>query len=105
MPTAPQKDVDNLLQYYPEDPAAGCPFDTGLSNVLSRPPFDPSSCSILVDITFPARSYKRIAAVQGDIVFHGPRRFLLKYRANKQDSWAFSMSNSPQPEFWSLNYL
>jgi len=70
MPTASQSEVDGLMQYYPEDPAAGCPFDTESRNMLSQ-------------------SYKRIAAIQGDIVFHGPRRLLLKYRANKQDSWAF----------------
>jgi len=70
MPSASQREVDDLLEYYPEDPAAGCPFNTGPNNKLSQ-------------------SYKRIAAIQGDIVFHGPRRLLLKYRADKQDSWAF----------------
>ncbi len=39
--------------------------------------------------------YKRIAAIQGDIVFHGPRRLLLKYRASKQNSWAFSTLIKP----------
>jgi hypothetical protein len=43
--------------------------------------------------------FKRIAAIQGDIVFHGPRRFFLKYRASKQKSWAFCMSNFAQLEF------
>jgi len=33
--------------------------------------------------------FKRIAAIQGDIVFHGPRRFFLKYQSSKQNSWAF----------------
>jgi len=36
LPTAPQSDVDLLLQYYPEDVTAGCPFDTGLLNMLGR---------------------------------------------------------------------
>jgi acetylcholinesterase len=70
LPTAPKNQVDLLLQYYPEDVTAGCPFDTGPLNNLSV-------------------QYKRIAAIQGDIVFHGPRRLLLKYQANKQNSWAF----------------
>ncbi|KAH9968416.1 carotenoid ester lipase precursor [Lactifluus volemus] len=69
MPTASKNEVDSLLQNYPDDHSAGCPFDTGDSNVLGR--------------------YKRIAAIQGDIVFHGPRRLLLKYQASKQRSWAF----------------
>jgi hypothetical protein len=36
--------------------------------------------------------FKRTAALQGDFVFHGPRRLLLKHRANKQNSWAFGAS-------------
>jgi acetylcholinesterase len=36
LPTAPQNEVDLLLQYYPEDPTVGCPFDTGTGNVLSK---------------------------------------------------------------------
>ena len=48
--------------------------------------------------------YKRIAAIQGDIVFHGPRRLLLKYRASKQNSWAFSTLNLDQLKI-SLNFL
>ncbi len=36
LPTAPQNEVDLLLQYYPEDPTIGCPFDTGTENVLSK---------------------------------------------------------------------
>jgi len=70
LPTAVQSEVDLLLQYYPDDPRAGCPFDTGLRNILST-------------------QFKRIAAIQGDIVFHGPRRLLLKYQASKQRAWAF----------------
>ncbi len=34
--------------------------------------------------------FKRVAALQGDFVFHGPRRFTLKNRADKQKSWGFS---------------
>ncbi|KAH9968419.1 carotenoid ester lipase precursor [Lactifluus volemus] len=70
MPTAKKEEVDLLLRYYPDDPKAGCPFDTGLRNMYSL-------------------QFKRLAAIQGDIVFHGPRRLLLKYQANKQKSWAF----------------
>jgi hypothetical protein len=36
LPTAPQSDVDLLLQYYPEDVTVGCPFDTGFLNMLGR---------------------------------------------------------------------
>ncbi|KAI9454056.1 carotenoid ester lipase precursor [Lactarius psammicola] len=70
MPKAKDSQIDLLLKYYPDDQRAGCPFDTGIKNVFSP-------------------QFKRTAALQGDFVFHGPRRFLLKNRADKQKSWAF----------------
>jgi acetylcholinesterase len=41
MPDATESDVDLLLEYYPDDPSAGCPFDTGLRNILSIFPVKP----------------------------------------------------------------
>lgn len=70
MPAATDAQIDLLLQYHPDDYSAGCPFNTGHRNILSP-------------------QYKRIAAIQGDIVFHSPRRFFLKHRSSKQNSWAF----------------
>jgi acetylcholinesterase len=35
IPTASKGEIDVLLQYYPGDPSAGSPFETGLKNVLS----------------------------------------------------------------------
>jgi acetylcholinesterase len=35
MPNAKDSEIDLLLQYYPDDQRAGCPFDTGLKNALS----------------------------------------------------------------------
>ncbi|KAH9026413.1 carotenoid ester lipase precursor [Lactarius hengduanensis] len=70
MPKAKDSQVDLLLKYYPDDQRAGCPFDTGLKNALSP-------------------QFKRTAALQGDFMFHGPRRYLLQHRADKQKSWGF----------------
>ncbi|KAH8982264.1 carotenoid ester lipase precursor [Lactarius akahatsu] len=70
MPKAKDSQVDLLLKYYPDDQRAGCPFDTGLKNALSP-------------------QFKRTAALQGDFVFHGPRRYFLQHRADKQKSWGF----------------
>jgi len=39
LPTATKEEIDLLLQYYPDDPQAGCPFDTGIRNILSTPSF------------------------------------------------------------------
>jgi hypothetical protein len=96
MPSAPQSHLDLLLQYYPDDPTMGCPFDTESENMLSRPTLVPSFTNFHADPTWLGRQYKRIAAIQGDIVFHGPRRLLLKYQASKQNSWAFSMFSCSQ---------
>ncbi|KAH9051979.1 carotenoid ester lipase precursor [Lactarius vividus] len=54
------------------DQRAGSPFDTGYKNVFSP-------------------QFKRIAALQGDFVFHGPRRLLLQNVAGRQKSWGFSL--------------
>ncbi|KAI0298095.1 carotenoid ester lipase precursor [Multifurca ochricompacta] len=70
MPKAKDEEIDLLLKYYPDDQRAGCPFDTGLRNALSA-------------------QYKRTAALQGDFVFHAPRRFFLKHRGDKQNAWAY----------------
>ncbi|KAI0298094.1 carotenoid ester lipase precursor [Multifurca ochricompacta] len=70
MPKAKDAEIDLLMKYYPDDQRAGSPFDTGLKNALSP-------------------QFKRTAALQGDFVFHGPRRFFLKQRASKQNSWGF----------------
>ncbi|KAI9437418.1 carotenoid ester lipase precursor [Lactarius psammicola] len=70
MSTAKDSEIDLLLKYYPDDQRAGSPFDTGYNNVFSP-------------------QFKRIAALQGDFVFHGPRRLLLQNVARKQRSWGF----------------
>ncbi|KAI0259424.1 carotenoid ester lipase precursor [Gloeopeniophorella convolvens] len=80
LPTATGADVDLLLRYYPDDQTAGCPFDTGIRNVLSA-------------------QYKRIAAIQGDIVFHSPRRLLLQRAASRQNSWAFIHKRGKETPF------
>ncbi|KAH9968428.1 carotenoid ester lipase precursor [Lactifluus volemus] len=70
IPTASESEIDMLLQYYPDDPSAGSPFDTGSRNAITP-------------------EFKRIAAIQGDAVFHGPRRLMLKHLACDQASWAY----------------
>ena len=62
--------IAELFKLYPSDPTQGSPFDTGYLNTLSL-------------------QYKRLAAIQGDLVFQAPRRFFLQNRADKQKTWAF----------------
>ncbi|EIW59806.1 carotenoid ester lipase precursor [Trametes versicolor FP-101664 SS1] len=70
LPNISSADLDQLLALYPVDPSAGSPFDTGSANAISP-------------------QYKRVAALNGDIVFQSPRRFFLSQRADKQPVWSF----------------
>jgi hypothetical protein len=63
-------EVDKLLTLYPDNVAAGSPFDTGLLNVITP-------------------QFKRLAAIQGDLVFQAPRRYLLDKVSSKQNTWSF----------------
>ncbi|KIP02704.1 hypothetical protein PHLGIDRAFT_32096 [Phlebiopsis gigantea 11061_1 CR5-6] len=70
LPNATAAELDQVLALYPQDPTQGSPFDTGLLNVLSP-------------------QFKRLAALQGDLVFQAPRRFFLSHRSGKQNTWSF----------------
>ncbi|KAF7792591.1 hypothetical protein EIP86_003685 [Pleurotus ostreatoroseus] len=70
LPKSSLADIDRLLVLYPQDPALGSPFDTGDLNELTP-------------------QFKRLAALQGDLVFQAPRRFLLEHRSDKQKAFAF----------------
>ncbi|KAI0666683.1 carotenoid ester lipase [Trametes maxima] len=63
-------DLAPLFALYPNDPTAGSPFGTGDANQLSP-------------------EFKRMAAIQGDIVFQAPRRFFLDQRSLKQPTWSY----------------
>ncbi|KZV61365.1 alpha beta-hydrolase [Peniophora sp. CONT] len=70
LPNGTDAELDKMQEYYPDDPRAGCPFDTGEDNPIGG-------------------QFKRIAAIQGDVVFHGPRRFFVQQRGDKQPIWSF----------------
>ncbi|KAI0699616.1 alpha beta-hydrolase [Cerioporus squamosus] len=69
-PGSSPSDLSTLLQLYPSDPAAGSPFDTGSAYAYSP-------------------QFKRIAAVQGDWLFHGPRRLLLDHVSGERTTYNF----------------
>jgi len=62
--------ASTLLSVYPEDPAAGSPFDTGDSTAITP-------------------QFKRISAIAGDMAFQAPRRLLFKRIAGSQPVFAF----------------
>ena len=67
---ASKAEIDSLLVQYPQNPAAGSPFNTGLNNSITP-------------------EFKRIAAILGDYVFQAPRRFFLEQRFDKQRTFSF----------------
>ena len=70
LPTPATDDLDNLMTLYPADVTQVSPFDTGIFNALTP-------------------EFKRLAAIQGDLVFQAPRRFFLQNRSGKQSTWSF----------------
>ncbi|OSC98005.1 carotenoid ester lipase precursor [Trametes coccinea BRFM310] len=70
MPQIESKSLDDLFTAYPADITQGSPFDTGILNALTP-------------------QYKRLAAMQGDLVFQAPRRFFLQHRSGLQPTWSF----------------
>ncbi|KAF9049513.1 alpha/beta-hydrolase [Hymenopellis radicata] len=69
-PSMAEDDIDTLLDVYPASVEAGSPFDTGSANAITP-------------------QFKRLAAFQGDLVFHGPRRVFLSALSGKQDLYSF----------------
>ena len=69
-PAANSSEMAQLMTLYPSDVTLGSPFDTGTSNVLTP-------------------QFKRLAALQGDLAFQGPRRFFLAQVSGKQNTWSF----------------
>lgn len=80
---ATSNELDMLLELYPQDPTQGAPFDTGNNNTLTP-------------------QFKRMAAIQGDAFFTGPRRFLLDHVSHKQDTWSFREYARPSVKIYSL---
>ena len=64
-------DLDQLLDLYPSDITQGSPFDTGILNAVTP-------------------EFKRLAAIQGDLVFQAPRRLFLQNTVDKQPVWSYS---------------
>ena len=62
------------MSLYPQDVTAGSPYDTGILNTITP-------------------QFKRISSFVGDLVFQAPRRLLLNYTSERQNTWAFGELN------------
>ncbi|KAK0479193.1 extracellular triacylglycerol lipase precursor [Armillaria novae-zelandiae] len=65
-PTIPSDVMDDLMMLYPDDPALGSPYGTG------KETFGLSS------------GYKRMAAINGDLMFNSQRRMIMHHAANSR---------------------
>jgi acetylcholinesterase len=74
VPAANQSTLNTISQLYPSNPADGSPFNTGNASAITP-------------------QYKRLAAIQCDWTFGGPRRLFINSRASKQPIWAFCESD------------
>ncbi|OCH84708.1 carotenoid ester lipase precursor [Obba rivulosa] len=70
LPGVSMEQVEQIFALYPSDPAAGSPFGTGDLYALSP-------------------QYKRLAAIIGDIEYHGQRRFFLNHTSGHQNAWSY----------------
>ncbi|KAF8630270.1 hypothetical protein AX17_005456 [Amanita inopinata Kibby_2008] len=70
LPGITDAQYNDLATLYPSDVTQGSPFDTGYANALTA-------------------EYKRISAINGDLVFHAPRRFFLNNVSGRQNTWSF----------------
>ncbi|KAF9255338.1 carotenoid ester lipase precursor [Marasmius fiardii PR-910] len=70
LPDVPSEEINTLMQFYPQDPSQGSPYNTSDRNSITP-------------------QYKRLASILGDMVFQGPRRLLIQSLSGKQDIWSF----------------
>lgn len=70
LPTGTSSEITQLLSLYPSDVSDGSPFDTSVLNAITP-------------------EFKRLAAMQGDLVFQAPRRFFQGQMSGKSDQWSF----------------
>ncbi|KAF8305166.1 carotenoid ester lipase precursor [Clavulina sp. PMI_390] len=80
LPNGTAAQLASLATQYPQDPTQGSPFDTGIANELTP-------------------EFKRLAAVQGDLVFQGPRRWFLQHVASKQNAWSFAFKRTKETPY------
>ncbi|KAI0889472.1 alpha/beta-hydrolase [Annulohypoxylon maeteangense] len=74
----PAGTVDHILELYPDDPAQGVPVNTGAERFADR-----------------GWQYKRVAAIVGDIFYHGPRRYDAKHYVKYSPTYIYRFNTRP----------
>jgi len=79
-PLATPAQVNQLVSFYPSDPAAGSPFGTGSANELFA-------------------QFKRVSAIQGDYAFQSLRRLLLNAQSPKVPAFTYLIKRNKTVPF------
>ncbi|KAG0698055.1 alpha beta-hydrolase [Suillus ampliporus] len=85
-PDAPPAIAQTALDHYSTNVTQGSPFDTGYKNVLTE-------------------HFKRLAAIQGDLVTQAPRRFLLEHLSDRQNAWSMLIKRFKWTPFLGSTFL
>ncbi|KAJ7034448.1 carotenoid ester lipase precursor [Mycena alexandri] len=70
LPRSTPAQIAQIATLYPDDPTQGSPFGSGLANQFTP-------------------QFKRLAALQGDYLFIGTRRFFLEHASKTQNTWSW----------------
>ncbi|KAI2472159.1 alpha/beta-hydrolase [Annulohypoxylon bovei var. microspora] len=74
----PVATIDHILELYPDDPAQGVPVDTGAERFADQ-----------------GWQYKRVAAIVGDVFYHGPRRYDAKHYVEYAPTYTYRFNTRP----------
>ncbi|KAJ6451390.1 sterol esterase [Mycena vitilis] len=85
LPKATLDQIAEIALLYPDDPAQGSPFDTGLANQFTP-------------------QFKRLAAFQGDYFFVGARRFFLQHAFRTQSTWSWLSKRGKSTPYLGANH-
>ncbi|KAI3342026.1 Alpha/Beta hydrolase protein [Ustulina deusta] len=74
----PASTVSRIMQLYPDDPAQGIPLDTGAERFAGE-----------------GYQYKRVAAIVGDVFYHGPRLADAREYARRAPTFVYRFNTRP----------
>ncbi|KAL3471049.1 carboxyesterase [Aspergillus californicus] len=74
----PLATIDEIMHLYPDDPIKGIPLNTGTERFAAQ-----------------GWQYKRIAAILGDVFYHGPRRFDARHYAKHDATYVYRFNTRP----------
>lgn len=78
----PEEAVERIMELYPDDPALGVPIDTGNARFAAE-----------------GYQYKRVAAILGDVFYHGPRLDDARHYSKYSPTYIYRFNTRPYENF------